>query len=125
MSAKTNNAIRMDIDAMEEVLQSAVSLVDTFKSKMEDFTSAYKALSDPELFESGADGAELSETMQQALRIANETIDANAEKLGNFVRILSSMAQQLGIDTKTVNSKAEELKAASLKKKEEVANATA
>lgn len=110
MSAKTNSGVRLDSEAMTEVAGAISSFLAAFEECRQQYNAGAAKYRAEGMFEGGTvAGVDLNEKLQEVFKTCDGCFDDNMEKLQKFANAIRSLAEQLGVNTSTLDKQISEL----------------
>ena len=126
MSAKTNSGVRLDSEAMTEVANAITSFLAAFEECRQQYNAGAAKYRAKGMFEGGTvAGVDLNEKLQEVFKTCDGCFDDNMEKLQKFANAIRSLAEDLGVNTSTLDRQFTELGDNIKKKVEEGKKASA
>lgn len=110
MSVKANSGVRLDSEAMATVVDAVTNFLAQFEENRQRFNKGKAIYLSEGMFEGGTvNGADLNEKVIDTFKTCDAVFDDNMEKLQKFAEAIKKIAEQLNVNTSTLDSAIGEL----------------
>ena len=110
MSVKANSGVRLDSEAMATVVDAVTNFLAQFEENRQRFNKGKAIYLSEGMFEGGTvNGADLNEKVIDTFKTCDAVFDDNMEKLQKFAEAIKKIAEQLNVNTSTLDSAISEL----------------